>query len=94
MTKAEVARLVRRARQYGYYHSGRTMSADCPRCRERQATDIGYRYFPAPEGKPANVDPVTGKRTIYRIETPIEALDRTMSDHVANWCGALTEDAV
>ena len=87
MTKAKVAELVKRARRYGYFKNGNTLSLNCPQCGERQSTEAYHRTFPAPKGKPANVDPITGKRTVFRMERDIEALDRVMTEHLAEWCG-------
>ena len=91
MTKTQATTLAKRARQYGYYKSGQTLSLDCPQCRERQSTEAQYRNFRAPKGKPANIDPVTGERYIFRLERDTEALDRMMLDHLG-WCG--TDQAI
>ena len=87
MTKAEISKLVRQARQHGYFKPGRTVYVNCPVCCERQETEPCHRTFKAPKGKPANIDPVTGDRTVYRLETDTEALDRAMTGHLTDWCG-------
>ena len=87
MTKTEARQLAKRATRYGYFKTGRTVSVNCPVCSERQSAEIGHATFPAPKGKPANVDPVTGKRTVFRLETDMEALDRVMIGHLTEWCG-------
>ena len=86
MTKTEATRQAKRARRYGYFKTGQTVSVDCPVCRERQATDVQHRTFPAPKGKPCNIGP-DGKRTVFRMETDIEALDRAVIEHLTEWCG-------
>jgi len=91
MTKAQATALAKRARQYGYFKSGQTLSLDCPQCHQRQSTEPYHRRFKAAKGKPANVDPVTGERTIFRMERDIEALDRMITDHL-EWCG--TDQAI
>jgi hypothetical protein len=88
MTKKEAVKLARKARAYGYFDRGLAgIELACPVCRERQKTHREYRRFPARKSQPANVDPVTGARTIYRQETTTEALDRMMIDHLTEWCG-------
>lgn len=86
MTKKEAKRLAAKARQYGYYHQATELWTKCPLCYERITAERNYRTFPAKRGKPANVNPATGERTTYRQETVIEALDRSMIDHVTEWC--------
>ena len=86
MTKTQATALARQARQYGYFKSGDTVSLNCPQCHEHQSTGIQYRTFPAPKGAPANVDPATGKRTVFRRERDTEALDRMMVNHLEH-CG-------
>lgn len=60
----------------------------CPRCRQRVRTRQEHRTFRARKGQPANVDPVTGARTVYRRETAAEALKRAVIDHVTGECEA------
>ena len=87
MTKTEAVKLARKARAYGYFDHGLAgVEVACPVCRERQRTHRNYRRFPARKGQPANVDPVTGARTIYRQETVTEALDRAMTEHLIDYC--------
>ncbi len=87
MTKTEAVKLARKARAHGYFDHGLAgIEVACPVCRERQRTHCNYRRFPARKGQPANVDPVTGARTIYRQETTAEALDRTVIDHLTGYC--------
>jgi len=87
MTKSEAAKLARRARDYGHFDYGDAgVEVACPRCKERQRAHRNYRRFPARKGQPANVDPTTGARTIYRQETATEALDCMMIDHLMNYC--------
>lgn len=86
MTKKEAKQLALKARQYGYFKNGPNLWANCPLCHERQNTLRNYRDFPAKKGKPFNINPSTGERTIYRQETVIEALDRAMIDHIIEWC--------
>lgn len=88
MTKTAAAGAARRALQHGHFAQGTTLWLNCPRCRRRQETSRQYRYFPARKGQPANVDPVTGKRTVYRQETAAQALFRMMRDHFVQECEA------
>ena len=86
MTKKEAKQLALAARQYGYFKQGYELWTNCRLCKEHVVTQKNYRYFPAKKGKPANVNPSTGERTIYRQETVTEALDRAMIAHVTEWC--------
>jgi hypothetical protein len=86
LTKKEARQLAQKARQYGYFRQGTELWTNCRLCRERVTTLRNYRDFPVKKGRPANVDPATGKRTNFRQETVIEALDRAMIDHVTEWC--------
>jgi hypothetical protein len=86
MTKKEAKQLALKARQYGYFHQGSELWTGCPLCKERITTMRIYRTFPAKKGKPANINMATGERTTFRQETVIEALDRSMIDHVTEWC--------
>ena len=90
ITKAEAGRLARQARQHGYFDLGADgVCVKCPRCHEPVQTKPYHRTFPARKGQPANVDPGTGARTVYRRETVNEALDRVVIEHVTEWCEAL-----
>jgi hypothetical protein len=93
MTKTAAVAAARRSLQYGYFTAGQTLWLNCPDCHRRQETGRGYRQFPARKGQPANVDPATGKRTIYRQETVREALLRMMTDHFTHWCDATRGEA-
>jgi hypothetical protein len=87
VTKKEAKQLAQKARQYGYFSArGIEYWTQCPLCHDRITTLRNYRTFPAKKGKPANVNPATGERTTYRQETVIEALDRSVIDHVTEWC--------
>ena len=86
MTKRKAKRLAQKARQYGYFHQCSDLWAFCPLCKERITTQRNYWTFPAKNGKPANVNTATGERTTFRQETVIEALDRSMIDHITEWC--------
>jgi hypothetical protein len=87
MTKTRVAQLVRQARQGGYLDLPEGLRVNCPLCREPVTATRNYREFPAKPGKPASVR-ADGTRYIFRRETVVEALDRTVSDHLLRWCPA------
>jgi hypothetical protein len=87
MTKTRAARLARQALQHGYLDTPAGLRVNCPLCREHVTTARNYREFPARPGKPANVR-ADGSRYTYRRETAVEALDRAVTGHLAQWCEA------
>jgi hypothetical protein len=88
LTKTAAAGRARQALRHGYFQDGQRLWLNCPQCRQRQETERNYRNFRARRDQPANVDPATGARTVYRQETVTEALFRMMRDHLLE-CGRL-----
>lgn len=87
MTRTRAAGLARQARRYGYFGLPSGPRVDCPLCGEPVTATRSYREFPAKPGKPASVR-ADGTRYTFRQETVIEALDRTVREHLLRWCPA------